>query len=143
MHVRLTIKAIATAWLITLSSHGNGEELSCKGLQSAPGIYGYQVRAKDARCEGFYHSLVAAEDLELVSLTKGPITYKLDVDDSLTLAAPDINALKATRLQVQAKAIPTGTYYRMDTAINSTQSMSWQRRPYSGPQSSQQIRSVY
>jgi hypothetical protein len=126
MHVRLTIKAIATAWLVTLSSLGNCEELSCKGLQSAPGIYGYQVRVKDARCEGFYHSLVAAEDLELLSLTKGPITFKLDVDDSLTLAAPDINPLKATRLQIQAKAIPIGTYYRMDTAINSTQSMSWQ-----------------
>lgn len=126
MPVRLTIQAIVAASLIIPPSLGNSEELSCKGLQSAPGIYGYQARAKDVRCEGFYHSLVAAEDLELLSLTRGPIAYKLDVDESLILAAPDINPLNATRLQVQAKAIPIGTYYRMDAAINSTQSMSWQ-----------------
>jgi hypothetical protein len=119
--------------LLLMSSHSWAQEFSCPKIQAAPGAFGYQPRAKDVRCEGFYHSPVAAEDLELLSLTTGPVSYRLEADEAIRLGVPNLEALKLTQLQVQARAIPTGTYYRMDATVASAKSMNWEIMPVLRP----------
>jgi hypothetical protein len=105
--------------------HLAAQESACAKVQAAAGTAGYQVRAGDARCEGFYQSPVAGANLELLSLTAGPVEYRLHERGILRIAAPDVSRLKSQQLRVLARALPLGTYYRMDATVRSAQSLSW------------------
>jgi hypothetical protein len=102
------------------------QQASCRKLQAVQGAYGYQARAKDVRCEGFYESPVAAATLDLVSLTAGPVDYKLDGQETVRLVAPDVSVLNSGQVNVQAHALPLGTYYRMDAVVPSAGALNWQ-----------------
>jgi hypothetical protein len=112
--------------LMTVSWYAQAEEFACPKLRASPGAAGYQLRGNDRRCEGFYQSPVGAEDIELLSLTAGPVSYNLDLDQTVKLTVPNIQPLNALVMKVQARAIPIGTYYRMDAVIPSATTMSWQ-----------------
>jgi hypothetical protein len=79
----------------------------------------------DARCEGFYQSPVSAGGLELVSLTAGAVDYKLRSDGTVHITALHARALNSADVRVQARALPLGTYYRMDAPIPASGSMAW------------------
>jgi hypothetical protein len=106
-------------------SLGSAQERPCPKVQAVGGTAGYQPRSGDPRCEGFYQSPVAGASLELLSLTAGPVDYRLHERGVLLIAAPDVSRLKTDRIQVQARALPLGTYYRMDATVRSAQSLNW------------------
>ena len=117
---------LAVLVLLLASSHVSAQERPCPKVQAVMGTAGYQPRAGDPRCEGFYQSPVAGASLELLSLTAGPVDYHLHEGGVLHITAPDISRLKSQQVQVQARALPLGTYYRMDATIPpSAQAMSW------------------
>jgi hypothetical protein len=101
------------------------QDHSCPKLRAVGGSTGYQLRSGDARCEGFYQSPVSGASLELLSLTAGPVDYRLRDQGTLRIVVPDVSPLNSGHVQVQARALPLGTYYRMDAAIPSSGSMSW------------------
>jgi hypothetical protein len=118
---------VLSVWLLAATAHSVAQQQpSCRKLQAVQGAYGYQARAKDVRCEGFYESPVAAATLDLVSLTAGPVEYKLDGQDFVRLTAPDVGVLKSGQVNIQAHALPLGTYYRMDAIVPSAGALNWQ-----------------
>jgi hypothetical protein len=72
---------------------------------------GYQYREGPARCEGLYQSPVAGESLEFLSLASGDISYDLHVDKILVVTIPDVSQFGATQVNIEARALPLGTYY--------------------------------
>ncbi|HEV2955315.1 MAG TPA: hypothetical protein VGX95_04290 [Xanthobacteraceae bacterium] len=118
---------LGLALLVVLFSYSHlaAQERVCPKVQAVGGMTGYQVRAGDQRCEGFYQSPVAGASLELLSLTAGPVEYRLNERGILRIAAPDVSRLKSDRVQVLARALPLGTYYRMDATARSGQALSW------------------
>jgi hypothetical protein len=111
--------------LLAASIPASAQGTACATIQPVPGVSGYQVRQRDSRCEGFYQSPVAGGGLELFSLTVGSVNYKLEANNTIYVAAPNVGELKSDKLQVRARAIPLGTYYRMDTTIPSSGLMTW------------------
>jgi hypothetical protein len=97
----------------------------CNDLQAVPGAIGYQRRSVPERCEGFFQSPVAGESLELLSLVHGSIEYDLQTDNALIVAVPDVGQLEATAVHVRARALPLGTYYRMDATVATAQTLEW------------------
>jgi len=116
---------LALVVMIFASSQVPAQQHACAKVQGVLGITGYQLRAGDARCEGFYQSPVAGASLELLSLTAGPVDYRLREDGILRIVAPDLGELKSAHVQIQARALPLGTYYRMDATLPSSQLMTW------------------
>jgi hypothetical protein len=115
-----------SVWLLAATAQSVAQQQpACRKLQAVQGAYGYQARAKDVRCEGFYESPVAAAALDLVSLTAGPVDYKLEGQESVRLTAPDVSSLKSDQVNIQAHALPLGTYYRMDAVVPSAGSLNW------------------
>jgi hypothetical protein len=49
----------------------------------------------------------------------------LESDKVILVNVPDVSRLEATSIQVQARALALGTYYRMDTTIDSGGSIEW------------------
>ena len=86
---------------------------------------GYQHRPAPARCEGLYQSPVAGESLEFLSFVRGSIRYDLRTDKVLVVAVPDVSQLEATEVHVRARALPLGTYYRLDTNVATAKAFDW------------------
>jgi hypothetical protein len=116
---------LALVVMMFASSHVSAQQSACAKVQAVLGVAGYQLRAGDPRCEGFYQSPVGGASLELLSLTAGPVDYRLRPDGILRIVAPDLGELKSDHVKVQARALPLNTYYQMDATIPSGQSMSW------------------
>jgi hypothetical protein len=116
---------LAVLVVLLASSQVSAQEGRCATVQAVLGTAGYQPRSGDARCEGFYQSPVSGASLELLSLTAGPVDYRLHERGVLLIAAPDVSRLKSQHVQVLARALPLGIYYRMDATIPSAQSMTW------------------
>jgi hypothetical protein len=98
---------------------------ACSNVQPTPGVYGYQQRREPDRCEGLYVSPVAGEELEFLSLVLGKVRYNVGSDKTLVVGVPDVGPLQATQVFVEARALPSGTYYRMDTTVESKGSFRW------------------
>jgi hypothetical protein len=111
--------------LLICSSGVWAQGLRCAAVNPDSGPLGYRERGGDPRCEGLYRSPVAGAALELLSLTSGPIDFSLRPDTVLYVASPDLSALKAAKLTLQARALPLGTYYRMDATIDSGVTFKW------------------
>lgn len=103
----------------------SAQEFACAKVDAVPGMTGYRARAGDARCEGFYQSRVSGASLEPLSLTAGPVNYQLHKQGVLRIVAPDVSRLRTDQIHVQARALPLGTYYRMDAIVRSAQSLTW------------------
>jgi hypothetical protein len=99
-------------------------EISCSNVQAIPGPIGYQRRQNAERCEGFYQQQVAGS-LELLSLVSGPINYDLVSDKVLTVAVPALPQLQSPQVFLTARALPPGTYYRMDAVIGPSGNFKW------------------
>jgi hypothetical protein len=46
-------------------------------------------------------------------------------DKVLVVAVPDVSRLEATEVHVRARALPLGTYYRMDTTVATAKAIDW------------------
>jgi hypothetical protein len=130
---RKLVRLVATASLFGLWSEALGQVRSCSRLQPVGGAAGYQLRSGDSRCEGFYQSPVAGESLELLSLTSGRIDYRIHDDGTVHITAPNVSALNSAEIQVQARALPLGTYYLMESSIPSAGLMKWPMAPILAP----------
>ncbi|SRR6266540_1916628 len=130
---RTLARLVVAASLFALWSEALGQGQPCSRLQATAGAAGYQLRSGDARCEGFYHSPVAGESLELLSLTSGQIDYQVRSDGAVHITVPNVGALNAVEIQVQARALPLGTYYLMESSIPSAGLMKWPMAPVLAP----------
>jgi hypothetical protein len=110
---------LAPILLLTGAAPPVAQVLPCASVQAVPGAMGYQRRPIFDGCEGLYQSPVAGESLEILSFITGKIIYDLGTDKTLVFAAPDVARLQAKRVNLQARALPLGTYYRMDAMIDS------------------------
>jgi hypothetical protein len=134
MRLTGTLPRLAVAAsLVAFWSQAFGQTRSCSRLQAVAGAAGYQLRPGDLRCEGFYQSPVAGESLELLSLTLGRISYQVRADGAVHIAAPDVGALNAAEIEVQARALPLGTYYLMESSVPSAGLMKWPMAPVLSP----------
>ncbi len=111
--------------LLPLGSETHAQLPSCSGVQAIAGAMGYQQRSAAPRCEGFYQSPVAGESLEILSLVVGAIAYDLTADKILVIAVPEVSRLEVNQVNVAARALPLGTYYRMDASVDSGGSLRW------------------
>jgi len=84
-----------------------------------------QYRERGNRCEGVYSADVAAESIEVVSVTEGSLDYTLDKDAVIEVSCP---AVADQQVHVRAVAIPPKVYYRMDAVIEPQQTLSWPLR---------------
>jgi hypothetical protein len=117
------VVVLCVSWLATLSALAQGQ--LCSDLQAVPGPMGYQHRPAPKRCEGLYQSPVAGESLEFLSFVSGSIRYDLMTDKVLVVAVPDVSRLEATEVHVRARALPLGTYYRLDTNVATAKAFDW------------------
>jgi len=130
---RTLARLTAAASLFAFWSEALGQVRSCSPLQAVAGAAGYQLRSGDSRCEGFYQSPVAGASLELLSLTSGPIEYQIRSDGAVHITAPNVGPLNSAEIQVQARALPLGTYYLMESSVPSAGSMKWPMGPVLAP----------
>ena len=84
------------------------------------GRMGYQSRGQ--HCEGFYRSLVSAQDLQIVHFTKGNLKYSSTDPEQITLSVP---VKTEPSVNIRGMGIPRNLYYRMDAVLNSGQSFIW------------------
>jgi hypothetical protein len=111
--------------LLLFSPNALAQPSPCERLRAVPGAAGYQLRANDPRCEGFYESPVSGGGLEVLSLTLDAVDYKLQENGSIHIIAPDVGSLGMGQLSLHARALTLGTYFRMDALIRSPGSMNW------------------
>ena len=117
------VVALCVSWLATPAALAQGQ--LCSDLQAVPGPMGYQHRSVPARCEGLYQSPVAGESLEFLSFVRGSIRYDLRTDKVLVVAVPDVSQLEANEVRIRARALPLGTYYRLDTNVATAKAFDW------------------
>ena len=94
------------------------EKLATKGNM------GYQFRGQ--HCEGFFGTLVSANELQLVNFTKGILSYSSTETQDLELSVPvSTNGI----VNVRGVGIPRGVYYQMDVALAAGQTFKWDTGP--------------
>jgi hypothetical protein len=101
---------------------------ACRDLRPVEGALGYGPRRPPERCEGMYQSLISSDALlQLLSFTRGRITFDPYADRMVTIAAPDVSALDANAraIAVVAQALPPKVYYRLDAIVKSGGSLQW------------------
>ncbi len=79
-------------------------------------------RKRDNRCEGFYRSEVTANPIDVVSLMKGRLRFKLDKNEVIEVSSPFI---RNRPVHVRAVGIPIKTYYRMDAELDPGGKLVW------------------
>ncbi len=84
------------------------------------GSMGYQSRG--AHCEGFFGSLVSANDLNIVNFSKGRLAYSSTSPEVITLSVPVSTAVP---VNVRGLGIPRNLYYQMDVTVNSYEKFEW------------------
>ena len=89
----------------------------------AAGPDGYRRRAGGARCEGIYVSPVSGTPAELVSLTRGRLTYDIAHPTVLLVTLDQPSASVGAHLR--AVGVPRGLYYEMDADIVGGQAVAW------------------
>lgn len=84
------------------------------------GMLGYKERGE--HCEGFYRSLVSANDLQIVHFTKGPLTYSSTEAENITLSIP---VSTSSPVNVRSLGIPRNLFYQMDVILKSDETFNW------------------
>jgi hypothetical protein len=103
---------------------GVAHAASCPNLPPVEGNLGYRARSNPDRCEGIYHAPISG-DLEFLSFTRGRVAFDSQTDRTVTIVAPDVAPLGATRVVVIAHALRPKVPYRMDTTLVSGGSWQW------------------
>ncbi len=94
----------------------------CANIEPATSMGSLQYKDRGKHCEGFYRSLVSANDLVLVSFTKGPLRYSSDNAEKLHLSLPtSINE----QVRIRGYGIPRDLYYRMDLVLKPDDEFDW------------------
>jgi hypothetical protein len=115
--------AVLSVALVTASmAFVQPAKAACASLTPIAGPEGYRARTADPRCEGLYFADVAGSQIELVSLTLGPLSY--DLDHPTTLQVRPVTPATVA-LSVQAVGIMPGLHYRMDADIEPGQALNW------------------
>jgi hypothetical protein len=96
----------------------------CGDLTPVGGSTGYRHRSGPDRCEGLYQAAIAGESVELLSFVRRPIAFDAKTK-ALMISAPGTQALSGKEVVVIARALPAGTYYRMDAQVPSAGSLTW------------------
>ncbi|MCK4761289.1 MAG: hypothetical protein KAW12_03755 [Candidatus Aminicenantes bacterium] len=81
----------------------------------------YQKRDKN-RCEGFYSSLVSADFMGVVGVTKGDFFFETKEDEILELTSPVVNDRP---IYIRAVGVKLKVYYRMDGNLDAGQTFTW------------------
>ncbi len=89
-------------------------------VQAAGGSLGYKSRGQ--HCEGFYRSLVSANDLQIVHFTKGGLAYSATEAEKIRLSVPVVTDLP---VNVRSMGIPRNLFYQMDVVLNYGDSFDW------------------
>lgn len=79
-------------------------------------------RARGNRCEGFYKAKVSAENLSLVSFTKGALNFAKDAKELIYISA---NADVAS-VNLKALGIPMDLHYQMDAQFDANKELIWE-----------------
>jgi len=106
--------------LLTLASAAHGQTMHCDPLPS-PGSGQPAYQARGNRCEGFYLAGYAAQSIELVSLTLGPIAYTLRAGVTLRVSTPS----NSGTVHVRAVPKPPRMSYRMDANLDPGSVLTW------------------
>jgi hypothetical protein len=121
---RLFLKFTALASVTLMPPWSAWASVCDPDLQRIPTPTGYVQRAFDDRCEGLFQSPASAQ-LDLVSLTFGPINYDLSQPQILVVSVPTRPASVTSPLHIRSVGIPLGLYYRMDADANPAQPLRW------------------
>jgi hypothetical protein len=89
-------------------------------VRPTSGSMGYKARGQ--HCEGFYRSLVSANDLQIVHFTKGRLAYSATEVEKIQLSVP---VRTNSPVNVRSMGIPRNLFYQMDVMLNSGESFSW------------------
>ena len=122
---RTLARLVVAAPLFALGSEALGQIRSCSRLQAVAGAAGYQLRPEICGARGSTSLPSPERALNFLSLTSGPVDYQLRDNGSVRITAPNVGALNSAEIQVQAKALPLGTYYLMESSIPSAGLMKW------------------
>ena len=106
--------------LLTLVFPAYCQTAHCDPLPS-PGSGQPAYQARGNRCEGFYLAGYAAQSIELVSLTLGPITYPLQAGVTLRVSTPGSSGT----VHVRAVPKPPRMSYRMDATLDAGSVLAW------------------
>ncbi len=88
------------------------------------GSDGYTERDGGQRCEGIYVSPVAGESVQIVSLTRGPLSF--DASEAATLSVTlAVIPSDTAPVHVRAVGIPERLYYQMDADLPARGALSW------------------
>jgi hypothetical protein len=82
----------------------------CDDLEPENSIYGY--RERDGRCEGFYNATVSGFTIQVVSLTRGLISYALNSNERLQIASEPLAEFQS--IAVRGINFSMDRNYRLD-----------------------------
>jgi len=117
------VSAFASAILI---AEGSAFANPCdETLSPSPtsGPDGYVERAGGERCEGMYVSPVSGTPVELVSLTRGQLSY--DAAHAIVVRVSLDAAPSNGGAHLRAVGIPDGLYYQMDADLVGNRAIGW------------------
>ena len=101
----------------------SAQPASCDpSIEPAKSLAQLQYKNRGQHCEGFYRSRVSANDLSLVSFTKGPLRYPSTEAKTLKLSIP---ASIDQQANIRGYGIPRDLYYRMDLSLSKGESFDW------------------
>lgn len=89
-------------------------------VRPTSGSLGYQARGQ--HCEGFYRSLVSANDPQIVHFTKGRLAYSATEAETIELSVPVKTSLP---VNVRGMGIPRNLFYQMDVVLDHGKSFRW------------------
>jgi hypothetical protein len=91
---------------------------------SSAGNYGYAERDGGRRCEGIYISPTGGADVEIASITLGPLEYKLDQPVTLSVRLAATNPITLP-VHLRAVHIPGSIFYQMDADVVTGTELRW------------------
>lgn len=95
---------------IILLSCNVSAKAQCDDLEPENSVYGY--RERDGRCEGFYNANVSGFTIQVVSLTRGSISYALNSNEHLQIAAEPLADFQS--IAVRGVNFSMNRNYRLD-----------------------------
>jgi hypothetical protein len=96
--------------LAILLSFSSGAKAQCDDLDPEESIYGYRERG--GRCEGFYNANVSGFTIQVVSLTRGVVSYAMNSNERLQIVADPL--VDFPTIAVRGVNFSMGRNYRLD-----------------------------
>lgn len=105
----MSLKILGILAVVFLSCNGSANA-QCEELEPENSIYGY--RERDGRCEGFYNANVSGFTIQVVSLTRGEISYASNSNERLQIAAEPLANFQT--IAVRGVNFSMNRNYRLD-----------------------------